>query len=64
MKKKIKNISIQGRIYPEIVQSVVSDAKKQGKTPTLRAAEILAEKHNLPKPKRKNARKEKKNDTT
>jgi len=59
-KPKINTISIQRRIYPELVDKVVNIAiLTPGLTPTKVAARLLSKQLCLPDPVRKNAAKPK-----
>ena len=53
--KALNTISIQRRIYPNLVDAVVEKAKSTNTTPTKAAANILSGQLNLADPARKNA---------
>lgn len=58
-KKKINTLSIQRRIYPELIDQIVTIANLQQTTPTKAAANLLSKQLCLPEPERKNAAKPK-----
>jgi hypothetical protein len=57
--KVVNTISIQRRIYPELLDKVVENAEETNTTPTKAAAKILCGQLNLTDPIRKNAIKNK-----